>query len=316
MAKLKPWFLICFLFSGTTTVGAQNFKNEFGFKSENDSYLLNKQDRYYTNGLFVYFRHAASQKKLGKKYKKLIYEFSGGQKIYNPISGYRPNPVKQDRPFAAYLYLGANASYYYKNESVLKTGVDIGTIGQKALGKELQVFLHKMVGLYEVDGWQYQIKNDFAFNLYAQYTNLLFRNADKNLDFSLESAANLGTTFSSLGLGILARTGNINQLFNSVSTNSRIQNKAEIDKPKTEFFFYVKPQLSIVAYDATVSGSMFNNDSEVTFNTKPLVFAQQLGINYSTSQFTIDYSLFFKSREIKSTAIAHQYGSISVLYRF
>lgn len=35
---------------------AQEYKNEFGFKSDNDAYLWVGQDRYYTNGLFVYFR--------------------------------------------------------------------------------------------------------------------------------------------------------------------------------------------------------------------------------------------------------------------
>lgn len=144
----------------------------------------------------------------------------------------------------------------------------------------------------------------------------MHRSSNNNLDFSLETYANLGTTFSGAGAGILARTGNINQLFNTASTNSRIQNKPETEKLKNELFFYAKPQLNVVAYDATVSGSIFNNDSEVTFGTKPFVFAQQLGINYSTPRFTIDYSMLFKSREIKSTAKAHQYGSIAMLYRF
>lgn len=296
---------------------AQNFKNEFGFQSDNDSYLFDGQDRYYTNGLFIYFRHAPDQTKLGSNLEKLTYEITAGQKIYNPISGYRPNPQKQDRPFAAYLYGGANVSLFYKNESVLKTRLEIGTIGPNALGKEAQEFLHKITGLYEVDGWQYQIQNDFALNLSAQYTKLLHRNSNNRLDFSLETYANLGTTFMGLGIGILARTGNINQLFNAAATNSLINNNAKTARlVKNEFFFYLKPQINMVAYDATIKGSIFNNNSQITFNTKPLVFAQQFGINYSTPRFTIDYSALFKSKEIKSTAKAHQYGTISMFYRF
>lgn len=162
MIKIKHRLLICFLLLGNVLGFAQNFKNEFGFKSDNDSYLLNEQDRYYTNGLFVYFRHATDQNKLSKKLEKIIYEFSAGQKIYNPITGYRPNPKKQDRPFAAYLYAGVNSSFFYKNESILKTGIEIGTIGPRALGKEAQVYLHKIIGFYEVVGWQYQIKKRFC----------------------------------------------------------------------------------------------------------------------------------------------------------
>lgn len=304
--------LILFAFSGF----AQSFKNEFGFKSDNDAYLFYGQDRYYTNGLFIYFRHAIDEQKL-EKLEKLTYEISAGQKMYNPVSGFRPDPATQDRPFAGYLYAGGNVSLFYKNESVLKAGVELGTVGPNALGKDAQQLLHDIVGFYEIDGWQYQIKNELAINLNAQYTQLLHRSAAKTVDFSFDGYANLGTTYSGAGAGILFRAGSINQLFNSASTNSVIGNNAKKESlTKNELFFYAKPQLNFVAYDATVQGSLFNNDSPVTFGTKPVVFAQQLGFNYSTRRFTFDYSILFKSKEVKSVAKAHQYGAISMFYRF
>lgn len=305
--------LLVISFSGFS----QNFKNEFGFKSDNDAYLFYGQDRYYTNGLFIYFRHATDQQKLGDKLEKLTYELTAGQKMYNPISGYAPDPARHDRPFAGYLYAGANISMFYKKERLLKTGVEIGTVGPNALGEDAQELLHKIVGFYEIDGWQYQIRNEMAVNLSAQYAQLLHRNANNNTDFSFEGYANIGSTFSGAGAGILLRAGKINQLFNSNYYNASISNNGKTEKlVKNELFFYAKPQLNYVAYDATIQGSMFNNDSPVTFKPKPLVFAQQLGLNYSTPRFTFDFGLIFKSKEIKSTAKAHQYGSISMLYRF
>lgn len=312
--KLILFFL---LLSANVTVFAQTYKNEFGFKSDNDAYLFYGQDRYYTNGLFISFRHATDQQKLGEKIEKLTYEITAGQKMYNPISGYRPNPATQDRPFAAYLYGGAIVNLFFKNESILKTGIEVGTVGPDALGKDAQELLHKIVGFYEIDGWQYQIKNELAVNLSAQYTKLIHRSAQKNVDFSFEGYANLGTTYSGAGAGILFRTGKINQLFNSSYTNAVIGNHTKTEKlVKSELFFYAKPQINVVGYDATIQGSLFNNDSPVTFSTKPFVFAQQIGFNYSTSRFTFDYALLFKSKEIKSTAKAHQYGTISMYYRF
>ncbi len=296
---------------------AQSYSNEFGFKSDNDAYLFYGQDRYYTNGLFIYFRHATDQQKLGSKLEKLTYEVSAGQKMYNPISGYRPDPATQDRPFAGYLYAGGNVNLFYKNESVLKAGLELGTVGPNALGEDAQELLHKIVGFYEIDGWQYQIKNEMAVNLSAQYTQLLHRASDKATDFSVEGYANVGTTFSGAGAGVLFRAGRINQLFNSAYTNSVIGNKGKTEKlTKRELFFYAKPQLNFVAYDATVEGSLFNNDSPVTFGVKRFVFAQQLGLNYSSPRFTFDFGLLFKSKEIKSSAKAHQYGTISMFYRF
>lgn len=296
---------------------AQSFKNEFGFKSDNDAYLFYGQDRYYTNGLFINFRHAADQTKLKPNLEKVIWEFTAGQKMYNPITGSIPNPARHDRPFAGYLYAGSSVHLFSKKESYLKLGVELGTVGPDALGEDAQELLHKIVGFYDIEGWEYQIKNELAANLTVQYTKLLTRDQSNKTDLSLESYANIGTTFNGAGLGILFRTGKINQLFNSSSTNAAISNNSSAEKlVKNEFFFYAKPQLNFVAYDATVQGSLFNNNSPITFGTKPLVFAQQIGLNYSTPRFTIDYSILFKSKEIKSVAKAHQYGTISMFYRF
>ena len=307
--------LFCTAFSIQTK--AQNFKNEFGFKSDNDSYLAQGSDRYYTNGLFINFRHALDQKQLKEGLEKKTYEISLGQKMYNPISGYAPDPAKQDRPFAGYLYASAGMNWFYSNESILKTSVEIGTTGPNSLAEDGQELLHKTVGFYALDGWQYQIKNEMAVNLSAAYTRLLHRAPNNAIDFSFEGYANAGTTFSGAGAGILFRAGGLNQLFNSAYTNAVIGNNPKTRTlVKREVFFYAKPQLNFVAYDATIQGSMFNNNSPVTFGVKPVVFAQQLGFNYSSQRFTFDFGMIIKTKEVKSSAKAHQYGSISMFYRF
>lgn len=296
---------------------AQEYKNEFGFKSDNDAYLWYGQDRYYTNGLFVYFRRATNQQKLKGNLEKFTYEISAGQKMFNPISGYRPDPTTHDRPFAAHLFGGVQTNFFYKKESLLKIGFTLGVIGPDALGKEAQDLLHSIVGFYKVQGWNYQIADDLGINTNFQFAKLLHRSSNNAVDFTLDSYANLGTTYTGAGLGIVFRAGDINQLFNSAHYNAGIGNKSKTEKlKKQEFYFYAKPQLNYAAYDATVQGSLANGHSPVTFGIKPFVFSQTLGFNYSTHRFTLDYSLIFQSKEIKSTAKAHQYGSISMYYRF
>jgi lipid A 3-O-deacylase len=301
----------------SANVFAQNFKHEFGFRSDNDSYLAQGSDRYYTNGLFINFRSATDQKALKEGLEKKIYEISVGQKIFNPRSGFAPNPETHDRPFAGYLYAGGALSWFHTNETVLKAGVEIGTTGKHSLAEAGQKLLHRTVGFYTPTGWEYQIQNELTANLDVQYTKLLYRPENKTIDFSFEGYANAGTTFNGLGAGILFRAGNINQLFNSAYTNGVIGNNPKTQAlVKREFFFYAKPQLNLVAYDATVQGSLFNNDSPVTFGVKPVVFAQQFGVNYSSQRFTFDFGVIFKTKEVKSNAKAHQYGSITMYYRF
>lgn len=313
--KLILLFLAILL--ATSTVFSQEYKNEFGFKSDNDAYLWYGQDRYYTNGLFIYFRRAVDQQNLRDGLEKVIYEVSAGQKMYNPISGHSPNPFRQDRPFAAHLFVESKKSFFYKKERLLKVGLNLGVVGPKALGKEVQSLLHNVVGFYEVKGWDYQIENQLAVNATAQYATLLHRTSDNIADFTLDGNLNLGTTNNNANLGILFRAGDLNQIFNSAQYQAAISNNSKTSKyNREEFYFYAKPQINYTAYDATVEGSLFNEKSPVTFETRPFVFSQQVGFNYSTPRFSLDYSLIFLTKEIKSAARPHQYGSIAMFYRF
>src|SRR5690606_33581513 len=124
------------------------YKNEFGFKTENDAYLAIKQDRYYTNGLFLFFRSAlkpTAQQDTSKVVKK-IWSVSAGQKMYNAQSGYVPNINYIDRPFAGYLYGSASLQWLLKNENIFKAEIQGGILGPSALGEEGQELYHKLFG--------------------------------------------------------------------------------------------------------------------------------------------------------------------------
>ena len=297
---------------------APSFKNEFGFRSENDSYLAYGQDRYYTNGLLIYFRRATDQSKLNRKLNKIIWEAEAGQKMYNAQSGNVPDMSYVDRPFAGYLYAGGSINFLFNSENSLKVSLQGGTIGPDAKGKEAQELLHDLVGFYEINGWQWQVNNEAALNASANYKHLLFRIKAGKLDLGIESYVNIGNTFSGAGAGLMFRTGSLNQLFHSASTESTVSHNARSkDLVDREFFFYAKPILHYIAYDATIEGGLFSDDKgPAVFDVKPLVFSQQAGVIYSKNRWTADFSVIFKSREIKSTARPHQYGSAALNYRF
>jgi lipid A 3-O-deacylase len=310
------FFLV--FFANTLKAQTSTYKNEFGFRSDNDAYLGYGQDRYYTNGLFITFRHATDQSRLKTTVNKKIWEIEAGQKIYNPISGQVTDIRQVDRPFAGYLYAGASMNWLYTSENSLKMSIQLGTIGPSSLAEDGQVLLHDVIGFYEIKGWDSQVKDELGVNLIAEYNHLLQRGASGKTDFTLASNVKLGNTFSGAGLGLLFRAGILNQLFNSASTNSTLSNNSKTEPlQEKEFFFYSQPSLNYVAYDATVEGGLFRDDKgPVTFDVKPLVFSQQLGFMYSKKRWTADFSVIFKSREIKSTAKAHQYGSAALYYRF
>jgi hypothetical protein len=299
---------------------AQSHKNEIGIQSDNDSYLAQGSDRYYTDGIFVYFRHALKiSDKDTAKLKNKVLGFEAGQKIFNPQGGNIPAPVYIDRPFAGYLYAGATLNFLYSNESNLKLGAQIGVVGPGAAGQGVQTTVHNWIGFYKPTGWEYQIHDGAELNLSAEYNRLLTRS--NGIDLSFTSHGELGNGFSGAGAGLMLRAGNFNQLFNSVSTQStvsRLNHKKSLHPH--ELFAYYKPILNYVAYDATIQGSLFNAHSDaplqVTSNRQPLVLSNEIGGAYAANHWVFSFAMTFHTKETKEMIKSHQWGSITALYRF
>jgi lipid A 3-O-deacylase len=280
---------------------------------DNDYYIAFQQDRYYTDGTFAYYRHALKQGNLNSTVEKNIADFEIGQKIYNPYWSHVPDMKMQDRPFAGYLYGSVAMSWFFKNESILKTSAQIGVLGPSAFGKEVQTSFHKAIGAYyTVEGWDYQVKNEFALNLELSYQHLFYHSANRILDISCSSSALLGNTFSGANAGLLIRFGNMNPFYESSYDNSRIKNK-EGDNRETdlELFIFTKPQLNFAAYDATIQGGLFRSDKgPVTFGIKNWVYSQQIGINFAWKRLSSKYIVTLKTKEVDGPAKAYHYGSV------
>jgi lipid A 3-O-deacylase len=297
---------------------AQSHAHEFGFQSDNDSFLAQGSDRYYTNGLFIFYRQALSTTGNTKLANKVL-GLEVGQKMFNPISGSVPNASFVDRPFAAYLYAGANLNLLYKNESNLKLSAQTGMIGPAALGKQVQNIIHDTFGFYTLNGWQYQIRNNFQLNLSAEYNRLLARNSW--IDLSASAYGDIGTGFNGAGVGPLVRIGDFNQLFNSVSTQSTSTRNATTPQHNRELFAYYKPQFNYVAYDATVEGGLFQDKQpggpEIRSTPNRAMLSQQVGVAYGGKRWVIDLAAVFHTKDVKTqTFSTHQWGSATVLYRF
>lgn len=297
---------------------SQNYKNEAGTTSDNDVYIAFLKDRYYTNGNFLHYRHAIKQAKTSLKFAKKILEFELGQKIFTPYSAQAPNPALHDRPFTAYLYAGTTLIWFLKNESLFKLSAQIGTIGPNALGQEVQTSYHKLLGIYKIMGWEYQLKNEAGLNLSGDYNRLLYRTKNQKADITAASSAMLGNTFSGANLGTMLRFGKINPLYQSISYNSLISNNPTLkEKPHKEFFLFTKPQLNFVAYDATIEGGLFSKDrGPITFGIKHLVYSQQVGLSFSADRWSASYIATFKGKEVESSADPYRYASLILLYRF
>ena len=102
-------------------------KHELGLITENDAYISEYQDKYYTNGIFFFYRYLANSNK--PNINKKIIEFKVGQEIYNSYHGDVYLQSLQDRPFAGYSFAEVSINKFYQNESLLKLTGQLGILG-------------------------------------------------------------------------------------------------------------------------------------------------------------------------------------------
>jgi len=288
--------------------------HEVTINSDNDAYLLINQDQYYTNGIAFSYRKLRDAKYLRGNQIKDIWELSVGHKLYNAYSG-SSELAFMDRPFTAYLYVRAKNSWFYKNESLLSVSAETGLYGKGAFGEQIQKRFHHLFGFYEINGWNYQLNDNAVFDMRADYSRLVVRSTSQKLDLQVSSKISVGLNQSYVGAGPILRVGKLNALFESIFYRSRLS--ASFQKTKDERYFYYRPTVFYRLYDASIQGGMLLHDrGPVTFSIKPWMFSQLIGFAYAKRNFSLDAHLQFNTKEVKSTATAHQYGSISLGFAF
>lgn len=308
----KKAFLVLLILTSVFTFG-QGKTAEIGFITDNDLYTSSKNDMYYTNGLEIFYRFLSKNE--NPKINKKITEFRIAQYIYNPRFINKEAVDVNDRPFTAYLFAEAGRSFFFKSESVLKTDFQLGFMGPNALGEETQVGFHKIIGYKKVYGWENQLHNAFAVQAHVVYSKKMFPSAHYDfVDLHFQSEANLGTIFTGVSTGFMARFGfkKLIPIYNSNMYDASVS--AEVQPNIREFYFYAMPSVNYQFYDATIEGSMFNDTSPITFDLVPLRFNAEFGLKYRHNNFNMSYSFIYRGRELEGdvndTNSGYFFGSI------
>lgn len=288
---------------------------ELGLITENDLYTSPKNDKYYTNGLEVFFRYMG--KPAGEHIVKKIVEFRVGQYIYNPQSVQADNFYVNDRPFAGYLFAEAGINTFYKSENVLKVNFQAGVVGPASGASEFQQLIHRTFGYHTIKGWHFQITNTLGLQGSVLYSNKIFKERYKQrVGLSLQAEVNVGTIWTGISLGPMVRVSLKDLLlptYDSALYGAALNNDSEKYKGRQELFLYFNPNINYQLYDATIQGGLFNDDSPVTFPLLPFRFNAEAGIKYRRNNWSLSYSFNYRGKELSNNVISgYYYGSISI----
>lgn len=318
-----------FVVSFVVSVGAQDasdatLSQQLIVSCDNNAFLLNDDDGYYTSGLFLRYDRARPASGSGK-----ILSYEIGHMIYNahsrkilaaPTSTFPGGVGEIDRPVTGYLFASASRSSFYRSNRLLRLGVSVGVIGKDALGKEVQERWHKVIGIKEHWNWvwDYQLRNEFGVNLQGTYAfSFLSQTAPAWIQMTSVTQTSLGTLFTNASQAIVFQVGKFRSLASSSYWQSRMLNGEATGRRSVEFFLFYKPQVAYQGYNATLQGGMFRKDKgPITAEVKPIVFSQDVGLRFSNSTYCLGYHVTFQTREAKRQFHSHVFANLFCAIRF
>lgn len=285
--------------------------NEVGIVLENDLFTSSVNDKYYTNGVEIFYRFLSGD--TSTTLIKKINEVRAGQYIFNPQTVKAADPGIHDRAFAGYLFGQFAQSRFYRNESLLRFSGQIGVVGPGSGAEQVQETIHDVFGYKPVNGWDYQIRNTLALQVGATYA-LKVAGTD-HIDLHARANVVAGTAFTGATVGVLSRISlkPLLPVYDSTLHGAALNRDKLSHRHQSEFFFYISPMLNYQWYDATIQGSMFNDDSPITFDVVPLRFNGEAGLKYRKNRLDLSYAFVYHGKEVDNWVNkGYFFGSIQI----
>jgi len=297
---------------------------------ENDGYF--GTDDNYTSGLR--FGYLSGQKALDGKGEFLARRILGfgqhrdlrmrrgyaiAQQFYTPEDLQEPAPIPDDQPYAAYLY-GEFTTMIEQARRVDQLSVQLGVVGQSALGEEAQDFVHSITGREQARGWDNQIDDTPGINI--SWDNQ-FRMADSGYgnglgwDLIRNIGVTAGTVETSARIGAIWRLGkNLTPGYGPPGVRPNLAGSGFfVPQPGLTWYLFTGVQGKAVAHNIFLDGSLFRDD-DPSVDREALVGEFQAGAAFQLFETQIAFTYVIRSEEFSALDSPQAFGAFSVAKRF
>ena len=314
--KISFVFFFCSLLIPEVNAQSDYRDQEVSFRNDNDVYLFDNRDRYYTNGISLNYRF---EPKMGSFFRrrnrvdsvKFIVDLELSHKIYTPQGIRRSDFSFFDRPYAGLAYVGVSVAQFWTPTIRFSYGLEAGIIGEYAGAQFFQEWHHSILGLPEPLGWEHQIKNEPILTSKFEF-NKQFVIFKEGMDVISSTNLRLGSAFLDGTQWVDLRFGKIQPLNRSGFKNAILGKWSDYFRNNTYFFAGFGVQY--VHHNTLIEGSLWGDESPHTEEVEPWVrhIRGGLAFNAPTSTFKITYNRL--SREIVD-ARNHAYVSLEFIFR-
>ncbi len=279
-----------------------------------------------------------------------LYSFSIGQEMYTPDNIRVPTIIRNDRPYAGWLYL---ASGLITTDPIgarkLTSSVSLGVMGPISRSDSVQSFIHHLFGFTHPAGWNNQIANDIGLNYAVRYEARPFKQIHRAFDLIGMVEGNLGTVTNYIGAGGMLRIGQFNDYFQNATglydprltahsvadptlysrmdsvRREQLKGPSNHKHPQSpanrrfQLYGFMRPLIRAVLDNSFLQGgwtSRFRNPYTIpSEDIERFYINVEYGgvLSYGRTQLT--YSQSFRTREFQQGKV-QQWGRISLLFGF
>jgi lipid A 3-O-deacylase len=270
--------VIALLASALVSTPAEE-KSTISFTVENDSFF--GTDRYYTHGFRLQYMHEPNSvpgwtasfltnfPTLGMEVNRMRIGFALGQEMFTPSNISRRGLIENDRPYGAWLH----GSLILRRSGTLAGGfpsmdeleLEVGVVGPNAFGEDTQTWWHDFTGYAEPRGWDNQINNEPAIQLYFSRSVQMGFRTEKywGLDIVPHARVALGNVHVYGEIGTLFRAGfNLPSEY-TISPMESFSTHPSYDPPKWSFYMFAGADGRVVGRNIFLDGNTFEDSHSV-----------------------------------------------------
>jgi lipid A 3-O-deacylase len=306
-------------------------KEAYAFYLENDSRNIGGpgSDQAYTNGMK--FSYIYAQGKIPKwsnpiidrfhvldgesKWARINFGASLGHQMFTPNNTQSIDLITDDRPYAAWLYLGFAVSLKEKYvEHFLE--IDLGTVGPSALGEQAQNSFHGVIRSNKASGWSNGLKDEPT--LQAFYQKRFKMVVLEYIDFIPYYGAGFGNVLIGGHLGGMIRIGpHLPDDFgvsrpSASDGNSFITSSVRSTESQQSYYFFVSTRGNYVNTNIFLDGNSYQKSHSV--KKHPLVFETELGLGLHFDSGIFVWRFVTKSPEFEARNKFSSFASMSFMY--
>jgi len=330
--------LVCIMFP-QFTVSAEVNPWTHTFYFEND--LFNGTDSNYTNGVKYSvispdLSHRAPQAKLPKKVLEFIHkipliqesppeyshqvEFSFGLNMYTPSDISRSDLIKDDRPYAGWLYISTSYHRKYSTEDPVKfmdtVELQLGIIGPASLAEETQKIVHKWRGIDTARGWDHQLKNEPGLAAIFERKWLFHPPAQQAFAYNVITHAGgaAGNVYTYLNTGMEIRAGwNLPTDFGVSLIRPAGSTRLSVGRDFSMYGFGAVDG-RLVLHDIFLDGNTFTKSHSV--GKEPFVADLAAGLVIQYRGMVVTFTEVMRTKEFRGQDLNHSFGSVALSFSY